>query len=205
MGPGQAWERAARLLFLGLCVAATACGGRVRSAEEAAPTTMPAAVSIPDTTTSSVPPEPTSTVAAASASVVTVRSTLVTTTSGGPVRTVPPAASTTTLARTGSGVSGTARFSPVCPVERVPPAPQCAPRGGAAQLTLVRGDGTVAARGDADADGTFSFPVAPGTYVVRAVAAAPSPGRGCQADPSPIVVPSQTYVTVSVSCDTGIR
>jgi hypothetical protein len=98
------------------------------------------------------------------------------------------------------------RFSPVCPVERVPPDPQCAPRGGAARITLVRADGAVAASGDAAAaDGAFSFPVAPGTYAVQAAAAAPSPGRGCQADPSTVTVPARAYVTVTVSCDTGIR
>lgn len=97
------------------------------------------------------------------------------------------------------------RFSPVCPVERVPPEPQCAPRAGAAQLSLLRADGSVAASGQAGTDGSFSFPVVPGTYVVQAVAAAPSPGRGCQADPSPVTVPAGSYATVSVSCDTGIR
>ncbi len=72
-------------------------------------------------------------------------------------------------------------------------------------MTLAPADGTVAATGQAGADGAFSIPVVPGTYVVQAVATAPSPGRGCQADPSPVTVPAGTYVSVAVSCDTGIR
>jgi hypothetical protein len=128
----------------------------------------------------------------------TVRPTTTTTTIGGrPVVTTVPT-------HAGSGLSGTVVFGPVCPVERIPPDPQCAPRPGAADIRLVAADGSVAARATAGTDGRFALAVPPGTYRVEAVAAAPGPGRGCQAEPAMVTV-ADTVVTVAVTCDTGIR
>ena len=94
-------------------------------------------------------------------------------------------------------------FSPVCPVERIPPDPQCAPRPGAADIQLVLPNGTVAAQARAGSDGQFSMVVAPGPYAVRASAPAPGPGKGCQVDE--VTVVAVAVATVVVRCDTGIR
>jgi hypothetical protein len=105
----------------------------------------------------------------------------------------------------GSGVAGIVRFGPVCPVERIPPDPACAPRPGAASIRLEAGGGRPAITGTAGADGRFSIPAPPGVYAVSATATPASPGRGCGADPSPVTVVAGTFVSVSVLCDTGIR
>lgn len=112
--------------------------------------------------------------------------------------------STSTSAGAGTGVNGIVLFSPVCPVERIPPDPQCAPRPGAADIQLVRPNGSVVAEGRAGSDGRFSVPAAPGSYTVRATAN-PGPGRGCQAEPAQVTVVARSVVSVAVSCDTGIR
>ncbi|MEA2685603.1 MAG: Carboxypeptidase regulatory-like domain [Actinomycetota bacterium] len=123
----------------------------------------------------------------------------------------PPTASagptTTTIAALGSEseVRGTVRFSPVCPVERIPPDPACAPRPGAADVELVRADGTVAANATAGEDGDFAVPVPPGTYTVRASVPGRSIGGGCQTDPAEVTVAPASSATVAVTCDTGIR
>lgn len=134
------------------------------------------------TTTVRIPPSPSTT---------TARITVVTT-------------STTTPAG-GSGVNGVVLFSPICPVERIPPDPQCAPRPGAADVQLVGLDGGVAAQGRAGSDGRFSIVVAPGRYTVAATAPSPGLGRFCQADPDQVSVGAGTFVSVAVACDTGIR
>ncbi len=105
----------------------------------------------------------------------------------------------------GSMVRGTVRFSPVCPVERIPPDPDCAPRPGPADVELVRPDGTIAAASRAGDDGAFAIPAAPGRYAVRASVAGPGIGRGCLADPAEVTLEPDSSTTVSVSCDTGIR
>lgn len=110
--------------------------------------------------------------------------------------------STTTTA---SGVAGTVRFGPVCPVERIPADLACAPRPGAASIRLDPSGGRPAITGTAGADGRFSIPAPPGVYAVSATATAASPGRGCSADPPQAMVVAGTFVTVSVLCDTGIR
>lgn len=141
---------------------------------------------------------------------------LIPTTLAGGTTTVPAASSTTspitalttfttTPAGAGSGVKGTVQFSPVCPVERIPPDPQCAPRPGAADIQLVRPNGTVAAQARAGPDGQFSIAVAPGTFAVRASAPAPGPGKGCQVEPAEVTVVAGAVATVVVRCDTGIR
>ena len=112
---------------------------------------------------------------------------------------------TTTPAGAGSGVKGTVLFSPVCPVERIPPDPQCAPRPGVADIQLVPPNGIVAAQVRAGTDGQFSVLVAPGSYAVSATAPAPGPGRGCQVEPAQVTVVAGAHATVVVRCDTGIR
>ncbi|MDQ1376419.1 MAG: hypothetical protein QOE15_592 [Acidimicrobiaceae bacterium] len=137
--------------------------------------------------------------------VTTVPTTLPSTVSS----TSPPTttSSTTPTPATSSQVRGTVLFSPTCPVEQNPPLPACAPRPGPAHVQLVRTNGTVAAQGNAGADGTFAIPVAPGSYnvVVQTVSPSTAPGRGCSANPANVTVTPGSATTVAVSCDTGIR
>lgn len=191
----------ARGTFVGLAAGAAlllalAGCGQTPSARLGAATTT--ALAAPTTTTTAA-----GTTTTTAPSTTTTTATPATTT---PVTTSPPRpARTTTPSPTGSGIEGTVRFGPVCPVERIPPDPACAPRPGAAVIRLVGTDGQLRATGEAGADGRFSIPVAPGDYAVTATASAPSPGRGCQADPAQVTVVAGSFTSVSVLCDTGIR
>jgi hypothetical protein len=104
-----------------------------------------------------------------------------------------------------SEVRGTVLFSPVCPVERDPPDPACAPRPGPATVQLSRTDGIGFAEEQAGDDGRFSLTVPPGVYSVHAFGAASGVGGGCQPDPAEVTLEPGTSTTVTVSCDTGIR
>lgn len=121
-----------------------------------------------------------------------------------PRATTPPTTPVTTAPAATSGVTGTVLFSPVCPVERIPPDPQCAPRPGPASV-LLQPTGSGAARsGQAGADGRFSIAAPPGTYVVEATTPS-GPGRGCQSTPAQVTVTAGSFASVMVACDTGIR
>jgi hypothetical protein len=119
----------------------------------------------------------------------------------------PTAVTTTAVVPTSarSGITGVVLFSPTCPVERIPPDPQCAPRPGPADVRLLQPDGSVAAQTRAGPDGTFTVTAAPGRYRVGATALAGGPGRGCQVDPEQVTVVAGSLARVAVSCDTGIR
>ena len=102
-------------------------------------------------------------------------------------------------------VRGTVLFSPVCPVEQLPPDPACAPRPGPADIELVLADGSVAVAGRAGNDGAFILVAGAGSYTVRASVPDVSLGGGCQVDPAELTLEEGSSVVVTVSCDTGIR
>lgn len=172
-------------------------GGDGSTATTVAPEVLPG----PPSSVTGTAPAPTATNDVRPGSTIAAAPTTATAPSTAPAPTGPP----TTLLPAGSQVRGTVRFSPVCPVEHVPPDPACAPRPGAAHIELLLGDHTVAAQGDAGPSGDFAIPVAPGTYIVSATPVSPTPGRGCGANPVQVIVPPGAASTVAVSCDTGIR
>jgi hypothetical protein len=105
----------------------------------------------------------------------------------------------------GPWIIGTATAGPVCPVERYPPDPACAPRPVAgATITVHRGGGQVIATTTTGTDGSYRVAVPAGS--VQVVAA---PVAGLMRAPAPIdvVVPagSSAWVRVDLSYDTGIR
>jgi hypothetical protein len=105
--------------------------------------------------------------------------------------------STTTLR---SGVEGTLRASPTCPVQRADQ--PCAARPVDTDVRVIRGDGTVAARTHSGADGRFRVDVTPGRYRLEADHLS-GPGRGCT--PVDVVVEAGGFTHADIECDTGIR
>ena len=105
----------------------------------------------------------------------------------------------------GPWIIGTATAGPVCPVERFPPDPACAPRPVAGATITVHGaGGQVIATITTGTDGSYRVAVPTGS--VQVVAA---PVAGVMRAPAPIavVVPagSSAWVRVDLSYDTGIR
>jgi hypothetical protein len=98
-------------------------------------------------------------------------------------------------------VTGTVTLSPICPVERIPPEPQCAPKPYQTKIDVFTTDGTELVKTiQTGADGRFSATLPRGDYSFQAGGGIVMPR--C----SPVEVHVQaTISTVDISCDTGIR
>ncbi len=101
-----------------------------------------------------------------------------------------------------SGVQGTVLLGPTCPVERVPPDPQCADKPYAVAVVVYRaGSQSVFLMGNSDASGVFKFSLPPGSYTLKAISGNVFP----RCTPVSVIVPASGYASTTVSCDTGIR
>lgn len=100
---------------------------------------------------------------------------------------------------------GTVTAGPVCPVERNPPDPKCAPRPVAGAVIVVTNSaGAEVGRTTSGADGTYQFNVdETGAMLISAL-----PVTGLMGVPDPVTVnltfPGAT-VRVDLEYDTGIR
>ncbi len=102
-----------------------------------------------------------------------------------------------------TGIRGTATAGPVCPVERNPPDPSCAPRLVVGATIVIRdGSGSQIAVAISGADGTYSVAVPPGNYLVDPQAV---PGLLGTAPQQPATVVAGAITDVPLDYDTGIR
>ncbi len=102
-------------------------------------------------------------------------------------------------------LTGRATAGPVCPVEQVPPDPNCAPRPVAgAVLVVVTAAGAEVARVRTAADGSFAFDVPEGDYTL-----VPQPVEGLMGTAPPIPFSARRGgpppAPLDVQYDTGIR
>lgn len=100
-------------------------------------------------------------------------------------------------------VSGRVTLSPVCPVERIPPDPNCAPKGYATSIDIIKFGGSVKIQKTikTNSDGTFSTSLDSGVYILKAQGGSVLPR--CE-DQSVEVFSSRTS-SIQISCDSGIR
>lgn len=106
-------------------------------------------------------------------------------------------------AKTGT-VSGTVTTSPTCPVERIPPEPQCAPQPYAATIKIrAEGTATVIKTIQSNTAGAFTTSLPSGSYELEAVTA--NGGKFPRCEKIMVVVKDSKTTTASISCDTGIR
>ena len=103
-----------------------------------------------------------------------------------------------------SGVTGQVRLGPTCPVESAgtpcedqPPA-NVVVTVSEALPGEVHAAGPTVARGVTDSEGSFRITVPPGDYIVTARA-----GMSCELMDARVL--HDTFVTVTVACDSGIR
>jgi hypothetical protein len=102
-----------------------------------------------------------------------------------------------------TGIGGVATAGPVCPVEKNPPDPACAPRPVNGAVVVVQdASGTEVARTTTAADGTFFAELPSGFYVVT-----PHPAEGLLGTPGPpsVTVSDGAVVRIALAYDTGIR
>jgi len=102
-----------------------------------------------------------------------------------------------------TGVGGVVTAGPVCPVQKNPPDPKCAPRPvDGAVLVFRDAAGTEVGRTSSKADGTFFAELGPGFYVV-----VPQPTKGLLGTPGAqsVTVTDGSEVRLDLAYDTGIR
>jgi hypothetical protein len=101
-----------------------------------------------------------------------------------------------------SGVRGTVTLNPACPVERIPPDPNCADKPYKTLVTIFRASDATHAFviTESDAQGNFNSALPPGDYTVGA-----GENNLPRCDHEQFTVSPGKYVSVAVSCDTGIR
>ena len=98
-------------------------------------------------------------------------------------------------------LTGRVTLTPVCPVERMPPDPACAPRPYQTTLRVYGANDVVVANSQSDARGEFRFSLPAGTYRIEAEGGAMFPR--CTAQTA--TVRPNVATLIEISCDTGIR
>ena len=101
-----------------------------------------------------------------------------------------------------SGVQGMVSLGPTCPVERIPPDPQCADKPFATAIIVSHtGSSSAFVLGNSDKAGVFKFSLPPGSYTLKATSGKVFP----RCPEVTVVVPASGYASTTISCDSGIR
>lgn len=101
-----------------------------------------------------------------------------------------------------SGISGTVTIGPTCPVERIPPDPQCADKPYQAGFNVKNQSGQVIKSFSSDVDGKFFVDLAPGIYTVTSVGNLGTMPRALQQTAE---VAKGKYTQMDFQFDSGIR
>jgi hypothetical protein len=100
-----------------------------------------------------------------------------------------------------SGISGYIHTGPSCPVQRIPPDPNCADKPYANISLLAINLAGKQYQGQTNASGNFLMEVPPGTYTIKVNLVNVLP----RCEQTQAIVTANNFVSVDVSCDTGIR
>ena len=101
-----------------------------------------------------------------------------------------------------SGIEGKITIGPTCPVERVPPDPNCADKPYQATIIVKTADEQKEISSfSSDKDGKFKVKLIPGTYVLVPVRNNTYP----QASSQKVIVKVNNFTQVNISFDSGIR
>jgi len=99
-------------------------------------------------------------------------------------------------------LGGQVTISPICPVERIPPDPNCAPKPFVTDVSVsIQGSNKINKSIKTTTQGDFTFELPVGTYLIRAESGKVFPR--CE-DKTILIVRGQSAV-VDISCDSGIR
>ena len=104
-----------------------------------------------------------------------------------------------------SGIYGVVTLGPTCPVERIPPDPNCADRPYKTSIKIfhINNLNSIFLSIDSDEDGTFSASLPPGEYFIEA---GKDNNLGLPiCNTSQVTVDPDSFASITISCDTGIR
>jgi len=101
-------------------------------------------------------------------------------------------------------LEGRVHIGPICPVERMPPDPNCQPSEATYQAwpMVISHNSVKVANAVAGKDGTFRVELPPGTYVVE-LEKQQHFGKGTL--PATVEIKSKETTTLEINIDTGIR
>jgi len=101
-----------------------------------------------------------------------------------------------------SGVKGKVMLGPTCPVERIPPDPNCADKPYKTTVVVFRANDPVHpfVITTSDADGNFSASLPPGKYTLGA-----GENKLPRCDHPEVTVSPNIFTSATIFCDTGIR
>ena len=117
-----------------------------------------------------------------------------------PTPTPTPTPTSTPEPTTNSGITGKVSMGPTCPVERIPPDPNCADKPYANAQVIVTGGGKQY-KTQTDSLGNFTIKTTSGSFTITIPPINVFPS--C-ADTQVVVIEGK-FSTVDISCDTGIR
>lgn len=99
-------------------------------------------------------------------------------------------------------VEGRVTLSPTCPVERMPPDPNCAPKPYATSIDILKtGSSSVVTSIQSDASGAFNVSLDAGSYTLHAGGGKMLP----RCTDVSVEVKNGQIIIADISCDTGIR
>jgi hypothetical protein len=100
-----------------------------------------------------------------------------------------------------SRINGYIHTGPTCPVQRVPPDPNCADRPYADAVIVATNSAGKQYKGQSDAAGNFSVAVPAGTYTVKVISTNTFP----RCEEKAATATANNMLSLDISCDTGIR
>jgi hypothetical protein len=101
-----------------------------------------------------------------------------------------------------SGIRGNVTIGPTCPVERIPPDPNCEDKSYDPTLVFTNTKTKETKSIKVSSDGTFVVTLSPGTYTVNDQSEAVLPRMS---PVEPVEVSANTYTEIKIEFDSGIR
>lgn len=101
-----------------------------------------------------------------------------------------------------ASVHGEVLLSPVCPVERIPPDPNCTAKPYQTTVTAIeKKTNLIISQTKTNTKGEYFFTLPAGDYMIRAESGAIFP----QCEDGVIAITEGSDIVLNISCDTGIR
>ncbi len=103
-----------------------------------------------------------------------------------------------------SGVGGIVTLGPTCPVQRIPPDPQCADKPYATTIQIIAVGSPKSspfAIANSDKEGKYKIMLPPGEYALQPVGGAVLP----RCETKNVTIEPSKIIKADLSCDTGIR
>jgi len=108
---------------------------------------------------------------------------------------------TTTSPKVNSGITGNVTIGPTCPVERIPPDPNCEDKPYQANLIAVETTSNKQTNFKSSEDGTFKVDLLPGEYLIKNANTAILP----RMSDYEVTVSANKYTELKLEFDSGIR